>query len=161
MLARSILAVQNGLPPQQLQELPTQQKITAVVLAGLILVVVIELIRKRKLREEYSVLWVGTSVVLLALALEPRLLNFFQTMIGAVLGTSALFFGGMVFLVLLALQFSVRLSRLTFRSKQLSQQVALQQLELERLHERLRTLDDNKSGREAPDSDDEARGGAA
>lgn len=152
----------ESLPLQQLQELPHNQKITAVVLAVVMLTVVIELVRKRKLREEYSLLWIGTALVLLALALQPRLLNFFQTMIGAVMGTSALFFGCMVFLMLLSLQFSVRLSRLTFRHKQLGQQLALQQLELEQLHKRLREATDRHAETSTPARDgDIARGGAA
>lgn len=150
-------------PLQQLQELPHNQKITAVVLAVLMLTVVIELVRKRKLREEYSLLWIGTALVLLALALQPRLLNLFQTMIGAVMGTSALFFGCMVFLMLISLQFSVRLSRLTFRLKQLSQQLALQQLELEQLRKRTREAADRRQAEAStPARDgDVARGGAA
>jgi hypothetical protein len=136
----TLLSLAQDLPtqPQPLQELPTHQKVTAVVLAVVMLAVVIELVRKRKLREEYSFVWIGTALLLLALALQPRLLNLVQGMIGAVMGTSALFFGCMVFLMLLCLQFSVRLSRLTYRHRQLVQQMALLHLELEQIRDRLR-----------------------
>lgn len=118
---------------QLLTELPDHQKYVAVALAVTILVVVIELVRRRKLREEYSVLWIGTSIVLMALALEPRLLNFFCNAIGAKTPNPALFFGGLVFLILVTLMMSVRISKLTFRNKALSQQVSLQQRELEEM----------------------------
>lgn len=117
--------------PQLLEALPLQHKVVAVVLAAVMLLGVIELVRKRKLREEYSVIWALTALLLMGLALEPRLLTLFQQAIGAVLATNALFFGALVFLMLVALQFSVHLSKLTFRVKALSQRLALLDKELE------------------------------
>ena len=123
-----------------------RQKIVAVILAAAILIVVIELVRKRKLREEYTVLWVGTALILLALALWGELLTWFQKTIGAAASTSALFFGGLVFLMLVALQLSVRLSKLTFRNKTLSQRVAL-------LEKQIEDLRADTGGAEARDGD--------
>ena len=116
--------------------LPTDQKIVAVTLAIVMIAVVIELVRRHKLREEYSLLWIGTAFTLLVLALWPGLLSWFQSMIGAKLPTSALFFGALVFLMLVALQFSIRLTRLTTRNRVLVQKVALLQEQVEKLRER-------------------------
>ena len=116
--------------PKIVDGLPGHQKTVAVVLAFGILCAVIELVRKRKLREEYSVIWTLTAVVLLVLALQPRLLNVIKDVTGAVEPTSALFFGALLFLMLVALQFSVRLSKLTFRNRTLSQRLALLEAEL-------------------------------
>lgn len=113
--------------------LPGHQKSVAIVLAVAILFVVFELVRRRKLREEYSLLWGGTAVLLLVLALEHRLLNVFKRLIGAVEPTSALFFGALVFLMLVSLMFSIRLSKLSIRSRTLSQRIALLEEELHEL----------------------------
>lgn len=117
--------------PQLLERLPLQHRVVAVVLALTTLVVVLELVRKRKLREEYSLLWVCTASVLLILAFDHRVLNWFQKLIGAALPTTALFFGALLFLAFAALQFSVHLSKLAFRVRTLSQRVALLEKELE------------------------------
>jgi hypothetical protein len=120
----------------QTLELPTRQRVVAIALAATILVLVIELVRRRKLREEYSWVWVSTSLVLIALAAQTGLLLSLTEWIGAASSTSTLFFFGVVFLMLLALQFSVRLSRLTQRHKILGQRLGLLEAELERLRAR-------------------------
>ncbi len=117
--------------------LPPRQRVVAVLVSILILLGVLELVRQRKLREEYSALWVVTALGLLVLALNYRILVWFTHLIGAVLPTSTLFFGGLVFLMLLALQFSVRLSRLTYRSRSLTRRMALLEEELRELKQRL------------------------
>jgi hypothetical protein len=107
-----------------------RQKTVAILVSILLLVVVVELVRKRKLREEYSVLWMATAVGLLLLAWNYRLLSVFQQAVGIVEPQFALFFGALLFLVLIALQFSVRLSKLTYRNKSLTQRIALLEREL-------------------------------
>ena len=111
------------------------QKLVALTLAAVILVVVVELVRKRKLREEYAVIWVVTSLALMLLAWQHKLLNMWIAVIGAAEPASALFFGAILFLVFVALQFSVRLSKLTYRSKALTQRIALLETEIHELRE--------------------------
>ncbi|MCA8942890.1 MAG: DUF2304 domain-containing protein [Planctomycetes bacterium] len=117
--------------------LPDHQQTVAIVLAAVILVVVLDLVRKRKLREEYSILWIVTAIALLAMAIETDLLVLFQRAVGAVLPVSALFFGALLFLMLVALQYSVRLSKLTARNKTLCQKLALLERDLDTLRREL------------------------
>ncbi len=111
--------------------LPFHQQAAAFVIALGVLIVVLELVRKRKLREEYSLIWTGAALILCTLALFPNLLYVFQSAIGAELGTSALFFGALLFLMLVALNVSVHLTKLTLRNKALSQRLALLEREIE------------------------------
>jgi len=141
----------------QTLELPTRQRVVAIALAVSILLLVVELVRRRKLREEYSWVWIGTSIVLIALALENGLLLSFGEWIGAASSTSTLFFFAVVFLMLLALQFSVRLSRLTQRHKTLGQRLGLLEAELERL--RAQEPEDSRS--DAMRNGDAAKNGEA
>jgi len=121
-------------------ELSSHQKLVAVAVAVAMLAFVLELVRRRKLREEYSFLWIATAVVLLALALEPRLLTWFRGLIDAKTGPSGLFFGALVFLMAVSLMMSIRLSRLTFRTKALTQQTALLQREIDELRQDVANL---------------------
>jgi len=115
------------------QVLEPHQQWVALALAATMLVVVFELVRRRKLREEYSVIWTVTAFLLMLVAWQQDLLALFADVIGAKEAPSALFFGALVFLMLVALQFSVRLSKLTYRNKALSQRVALLEKELDDL----------------------------
>lgn len=115
--------------------LPPRQRLVATSLAVVVLLVVLELVRRRKLREEYSWVWIGTSICLLLLAWERNLLVAFTHWIGAVSTVSALFFGAFLFLLALVLQFSVRLSRLTHRHRTLGQRLALLEEEVARLRD--------------------------
>lgn len=97
----------------------------ALAISVLLVVFIVELVRRRKLREEYSWLWLSLSVAMFVLALWPGLLHFITGLIGAVLTTSTLFFFALVFLVLINIQFSVEISSLRSQVKNLAQQLAL------------------------------------
>jgi hypothetical protein len=94
-----------------------------------ILLFVVELVRRRKLKEEYSVLWVATALVLLVLSIWYGLLVAITHAIGAVLPSSTLFFCGLVFVIVLLLHFSVRISAMERRITSLVQELGLLSLE--------------------------------
>jgi hypothetical protein len=83
----------------------------------------------RRLREEYSWLWLLTGAAMLVAVIWHDSLVFISKMIGAVSTVSTVFFLGMLFLMLLCLQFSVRLSRMTEQIKTLGQKIALLEAE--------------------------------
>lgn len=132
------VSTSEPLPPQIIEGLPFHQKAVAIVVSLVMLAVVIELVRKRKLREEYSILWIVTATGLLAMAIEHNLLTLFQRAVGAVAPTSALFFGGLAFLILVSLQYSVRISKLTVRNKTLCQKLALLERDITDLRKEIR-----------------------
>ena len=115
------------------EPLPTPQLILALGLAVSVLVIVVELVRRQKLREEYAFLWMATAGLLMLLAIDIDILAWMAALVQAESPSSILFFGALVFLLLLALQFSVRLTKLTFRNKTLSQRVALLEQSIEDL----------------------------
>lgn len=94
---------------------------------------VIELVRRRRMKEEYSVLWSLTALTLLVMAVVPSLLNTLTTAIGAVLASSTLFFTGLIFALLMLLHFSVRISSLERNLTALVQELGLMSVERDRL----------------------------
>jgi hypothetical protein len=100
-------------------------QVLAIVGAVSLLGFVIELVRRRKLKEEYTVLWVATSVVILVLAVWYQLLLTITDAIGAVLPSSTLFFFGLLFALAMLLNFSVRVSMLERRMTLLVQELGL------------------------------------
>jgi hypothetical protein len=128
--------------------LPIRQKIAAIALALLVLIVVVDLVRKRKLREEYSFLWIGTAVLLMVMALWTDVLVWFQRLLDADKPESALWFGAFVFLMLVVLQYSIRLSKMAFREKAIVQRIALLEKEVDDLRKQLGAKDGLAAGPE-------------
>lgn len=107
--------------------MPLRQQVVALIISVALLVLVVELVRRRKLREEYSVLWILTAFTIFLFAVWYELLVKLTELIGAVLPTSTLFFSALIFLVLVCLQFSVRISKLDEQVKELAQTLALRE----------------------------------
>lgn len=104
-------------------------RFVAIASSLLLLGVVIELVRRRRLKEEYSLLWIVTTLVLLLLSIWYNLLLWVTHTIGAVLATSTLFFFGLVFVILMLLHFSVRISELERRVTSVVQELGLLRVE--------------------------------
>jgi len=105
--------------------MPVSQKIFALLICCFVFVVTINLVRKRKLREEYSVLWLATSLLMFVLVVRYEWLVALTVFIGAGLPTTTLFICSAVFLILIAVQFSIKISHLTDQVKNLAQENAL------------------------------------
>ena len=116
--------------------MPPRQKIFAIIISLTLLIFIIELVRRKKLREEYSWLWLLTGAMILILALWYDLLQGITYLIGAGLPTSTLFFLGLVFLILIAIQFSVKVSELNTQVKNLAQENGLLKNRVEELEEK-------------------------
>lgn len=113
--------------------MPISQQIFALIVSLGVILVVVEMVRQRKLREEYSVLWLVTSLIMMVLILRYDWLVVLTRLVGATLPTTVLFIGSIIFLVLLAVQFSVKLSKMTDQLKNLTQDNALLRAELDEL----------------------------
>jgi hypothetical protein len=100
-------------------------RFVALAVSVVLVVLIVELVRRRKLREEYSWLWLSLSLAMFILALWPGLLDFVTGLIGAVLTTSTLFFFALLFLMLINIQFSMEISTLRTQVKNLAQQLAM------------------------------------
>lgn len=111
--------------------MPFQQQLFAILVSLGVFIFTIELVRKKRLREEYSVLWLTTSFLMIILIIKYDWLVLITRLIGAVLPTTTLFLGSIIFLMLLAVQFSIKISRLTDQVKDLVQENALLRHEFE------------------------------
>jgi len=112
-------------------------RFVALFISVVLVILIVELVRRRKLREEYSWLWLSLSLAIFVLALWPGFLDFVTNLIGAVLSTSTLFFFALVFLMLITIQFSVEISSLRTQVKNLAQQLAILQETSEESHIRI------------------------
>ena len=111
--------------------MPLQQQIFSLLVSVLVFVFVVDMVRKRRLREEYSVLWLATSVIMFILVLRYKWLVALTAFIGAGLPTTTLFLCSIIFLILLSVQFCIKISTLTDQVKNLSQENALIKQDIE------------------------------
>ena len=86
---------------------------------------ILEMVRRRRLREEYSWLWILAAIGYLLVAIFPELAIWASQLIGSVNPVSAFTFIGLFFLFLICVQFSVQISRLTEQNKDLTQHIAI------------------------------------
>jgi len=93
----------------------------------------VELVRRRKLKENYSLLWFGISIVFLVFSVWPDLLLYLASLLGIEYAPSALFLILIVSLYLLSIHFSVVISELSEKIKNLSQKIGLLDLEIRKL----------------------------
>jgi hypothetical protein len=94
--------------------------------AGLVLLLtVLEMVRRRRLREEYSLLWLTTAIAVLVLAGSRELLAGLSALLGIHYPPSALMVIGFGFLTLTTLHYSSVVSRLSDENKNLAQELAI------------------------------------
>ena len=114
---------------------PTIQLI-AIAGAGGLLLVVLELVRRRALLERYALLWLFSAIVLLVLASWRGLLERVADVLGIAAPPNALFFLAFAAILVLLLHFSAAVSRLADQSKVLAQRLALVEERLRRAEAR-------------------------
>ena len=105
--------------------------ILLIVIAIIIFTGIITLVVKRKLNEEYSFIWLFIAFVFLILALIPELALKLANLFGTILPINTFFFLGIILILFLCLYFSLKISALTNRMKNLAQEVAIMKSELE------------------------------
>lgn len=111
---------------------PLKVSIAAAIASLLLLVVVFELIRSRRLRERYALLWLLTGLVLLALSLWRGGLNTIASWVGVTGYPPAVLFAvGSLFIILVLLHYSTVISRLSDQNTILAQRLALLEERLE------------------------------
>ena len=91
----------------------------------LLIVVIVELIRRGRLREEYAIVWLGAAVVFLALSIWRGAFDAFARMLGIAYAPSLLILVVLFFGFVYLLHFSVTVSRLTSENKRLAQELAM------------------------------------
>ena len=109
-----------------------QQKIFAVIAGLSMFIIIIYLVKKRKLREEFSWLWLLTGFVILLLVVWYDLLLLLTKWIGAMAPTTTLFIFGIISLMFIILHSAIKISRLSDQVKNLAQKVSLLEAEEER-----------------------------
>jgi len=105
--------------------------VLAVLASATLLLYILEMVRRRKLREEYSILWLAGGVIMLLFSLKKDWLEWASNAAGIYYPPSFLFLIGMLFILLILIHFSITISRLYQMNKKMAQEIALLKAERE------------------------------
>jgi hypothetical protein len=114
-------------------------QILAIVASALLLLGVLELVRRRAFLERYALLWLFSALILLALSVWKGALEQVADLVDIAYPPNALFLIAFGFVLVLLLHFSVAVSRLSDQTKVLTQRLAL-------LEQRLREAEAQQQG---------------
>lgn len=105
---------------------PVRVSLVGVLASALLILVVLELVRGRRLKERYALLWLATGVVLLVLSAWRGGLNTIAGWLGVTSYPPAVLFAvATLFILLVLLHYSTVISKLTDENVDLAQRVAL------------------------------------
>ena len=132
--------------------LTSQTRVIAAALAVLFMLWILDLIRRDRLQERYSVIWFGAGLAMLAGAAFPGLLGFIADLMGVRDTNVALFSIVLLLLLGLALNFSVIMSRQAAQITRLAQERAIERAKEQGAREALEgRLNGKREGEDAPD----------
>jgi hypothetical protein len=103
------------------------------VMALIFLGSVVELVRRRRLREKYAALWILVGLVVVPLGFFPTALNDVTRDLGVASAVSLVLFAGIMFLLLVCLHLSWESSRLEDETRVLAEEIALLRLRVDEL----------------------------
>ncbi len=108
--------------------------ITALAAIGLF-GITLELTRRRRLAERYSILWFATALVVLGIAVIPGVLDFVAGILGIAYAPPALLLVFLTFVLTLILHLSMVISRLSAQTARLAQTFAITRSEVASMRE--------------------------
>ena len=97
----------------------------ATVVSLTIFFLVIDLVRRSRLKERYSLLWIFSAAVMLLFSVSRKFLHFAATSLGIFYPPSLIFLLASIFLIIINIHFSTVISELSEKTKTLTQEIAL------------------------------------
>jgi len=115
---------------------PLSVSIAATVASLVLLFGVLELVRRRRLREKYALLWILTALVLLILSVWRDAVSSIATALGVSYGPTVLFAVGALFVLVVLLHYSTVIYALTDRTVTHKQNITSLEQRIEELERR-------------------------
>lgn len=115
--------------------------VVGIVASTLTLLVVLELLRRRKLRERHAMWWLLAGIFAVIVGIFPNLLSSAAHAVGIAIPTNLVFFVSIAVLFLVCLQHSAELTALEEKTRTLAEDVALQDLRIRQLEHSLTARD--------------------
>ena len=113
--------------------IPLIQRLVAIGVSLILLLVTIHLIRKHKLREQYALLWLIATVAILLLSIFGGIVDSLASFFNVTYSPTLALVAGLLFALMVLLTQSVALSNQRDQSRDMAQQMALLEFRLREL----------------------------
>jgi hypothetical protein len=110
----------------------------AVASCGGLIVFLVLLLRKRRMREKYAIIWIAVGLGLLVLGAFPETMGTLARVVGVQTASNLLFAIALIVLLLVCIQLSVEITSLEEETRTLAEEVALLRFDVERMTRDLR-----------------------
>lgn len=121
-------------------------KIILVTIGMIFISFIFALLKKRKITESLALIWLGVSVGMIIVVSSHSLLMWLTHSLGAKYPASALTMIGLLFVISLLLYFTLQITSMTHKQRQLIQELGIQNIKLEERLQRLEGAIQKKSG---------------
>lgn len=119
-------------------------QIIAITTSVLFLLLILYLIKKKRIKEEYSLLWIFFAVVFIVFSVWRQGLDYIAEFVGIAYPPAALFLVLLMAVFLILIEFSIIISNLADKNKVLAQEIGLLRLEIKQLKEKVRKKKEKK-----------------
>jgi hypothetical protein len=116
--------------------------------AALTLIVVIEMLRRRRLRERHAIWWLVAGILALLIGIFPSALEWVSDLVGIELPVNLIFFVSIAVLFFVCIQSSSELTSLEEKTRILAEETALLRIRVWELEKSL----DHEASKDAPTS---------
>jgi len=116
----------------------------AIVVSIFFLLLILYLIKNKRIKEEYSLLWISFSVIFILFSVWREGLDYIAGFIGIAYPPAALFMVLLMAIFLILIEFSIIISKLADKNKTLVQEIGLLKEEMKRMQDGKKMPDDKK-----------------
>ena len=96
----------------------------------LLVLFLIHLMRMRRLREKYAILWLGLAIIITVMGAFPNLVEWLAHLVGVELPSNLLFAAAITVLLGVCIQLSTEITAIEEETRTLAEEVALLRLDL-------------------------------
>ena len=115
--------------------IPIEQRVTSIIFSLILLFIIVQLIRRHKLREEYALIWLAAGVIILVLSVFHKLVGLMASLFNVTYAPTLILVLGLLFALVIILSQSVVLSSQANRIRDLAQEVSLLKWRMNQLEE--------------------------
>lgn len=126
--------------------------VTAALASLVVLLLTLELLRRRQLREKYAAIWLLLSLVVLGVSVFPGVLLGLSARLGFAVPANLVFLASVAVLLFVSMQLSLEVGRLEDESQRLAEEVALLRHDVDRLRRGLGVTDAAEHPAPAPEA---------
>jgi hypothetical protein len=93
--------------------------------AFVFMAIIVEIVRRRRLAENFAILWLGVALGVVVLGIARPVVDWISQAVGVEYGTSLFFGAAIAFFVFVCISLSIHISRLESRVESLAEEVAM------------------------------------